>query len=211
MGGYGSGRAGWQDKVEDFKALDVGALRRAGMLKSGRGGNWAWFRGDEKVGWIGLRAEPGVVILSYRRRWQGGDWQDCTERVPLEWVPCTLGGARPYFRCPGVVNGLRCGRRVGKLFAGGQYFLCRHCYRLTYSSQSQPSQDRLLRKANKMRQALGGEMGVDQPICRPKGMWRRTFKRRKALILQTEMAADAAMVGHLRRAIARLKARRSRR
>jgi hypothetical protein len=39
---------------------------------------------------------------------------------------------RPYFVCPGVVNGTACGRRVAKLYGPGRYFVCRHCYRLAY-------------------------------------------------------------------------------
>lgn len=204
MGGYGSGRPGWKDKAEDFKALDIGTLRRAGFLKFGRSGTWAWWRGGEKIGWIGVRAEASAVILSYRWRWRGGDWQDCEERVPVEWVPCTLGGARPYFRCPGVVNGRHCGRRVGKLFAGGQYFLCRHCYGLAYSSQHEPLHDRLMRKADKLRRALGGNPGEDEPILRPKGMWHRTFWRRRDAILDAEGEANVAVLGHVLRLTGRL-------
>ena len=32
----------------------------------------------------------------------------------IVWMPCRFGGARPYFVCPGIVNGIACGRRVAK-------------------------------------------------------------------------------------------------
>lgn len=211
MGGYGSGRPGWKDKTDDFKALDIGALHRAGFLQFGRSGTWTWSRGGKKIGWIELRAEASAVMLTYRWRWRGSDWQDCKERVPVEWVACTLGGARPYFRCPGVVNGRQCGQRVGKLFAGGQYFLCRHCYGLAYASQTEPLHDRLIRKADRMRRALGGNAGTEEPIIRPKGMWQRTFRRQEAAILRTEARAERAMQGHVAGMIERLQARRNRR
>jgi hypothetical protein len=45
----------------------------------------------------------------------GGEWQDVEETVRIVCIPCRFGGARPYFICPGVVNGITCGRRVAKL------------------------------------------------------------------------------------------------
>ena len=80
-------------------------------------------------------------------------------------VPCRFGGTRPYFMCPGVVNGVTCGRRVAKLLASGRYFLCRHCYRLAYDSQSESAWGRALRRANKIRMRLGGDPGVAAPFA----------------------------------------------
>ena len=102
------------------------------------------------MAWINLRAEADHIVLSYRYRFNGGDWQDVEEPVGLVRVPCRLGGSRPYFLCPGVVNGVACGRRVAKLYGPGRYFLCRHCYGLTYTSQSEDNYGRKLRKANKI-------------------------------------------------------------
>jgi hypothetical protein len=34
-------------------------------------------------------------------------------------MPCRFGGVRPYFVCPGIVNGIACGRRVLKLYGCG--------------------------------------------------------------------------------------------
>jgi len=67
---------------------------------------------------------------------------------------CRFGGARPYFVCPGVVNGITCGRRVAKLYGAGTYFLCRHCYRLAYASQREDRYDRALRRANNIRMRI---------------------------------------------------------
>jgi hypothetical protein len=72
------------------------------------------------------------VILLYRHvSGPGGEWQDGRESVPLSWTACNLGGQRPWFFCPGA----GCGRRVVILYAPGCYFLCRHCYDLSYESQ----------------------------------------------------------------------------
>ena len=121
------------------------------------------------------RAEYGRIILSYSVRQNGSDWEPITQTVNTTQSDCNYGGQRTYFLCPGVVNGRHCGRRVGKLFSGGRYFFCRHCYNITYSSQSEARYDRMLRRANKLRTALAGEPGAAHLMAfKPKGMWQRT-------------------------------------
>lgn len=63
--------------------------------------------------------------------------------VPLEYAPCNFGGFRPWFRCPGVVDGEACSRRVGKLYCPprGDLYLCRHCYDLGYESSRTSGDD----------------------------------------------------------------------
>jgi hypothetical protein len=124
----------------------------------------------------------------------GGELEDVNEAVRILRAPCRFGGARPYFVCPGVVNGRACGRRVAKLYGPSRYFLCRHCNRLAYTSQSEGDLDRALRRANKIRQRLGGDTGMASPFPeRPKGMWRRTYERLHEQTSETEMRADEAM------------------
>jgi hypothetical protein len=122
------------------------------------------------------------------------------ETVRIVRIPCRLGGARPYFICPGVVNGIACGRRVAKLHGPGRYFLCRHCYRPAYASQSESDLDRALRRANKIRQRLGGDPGMAAPFPdKPKGMWRRTYERLRREVWDVEMLADEALAVHAER------------
>ena len=140
-----------------------------------------------------MRSDPDRLHLSYRVRVGGCDWEDVTETVRIVHVPCQLGGERPYFICPGVVNGIACGRRVAKLHGSGRYFLCRHCYRLAHASQSEGAWDRMLRRANKIRQRLGGDPGMAAPFPpKPKGMWRRTYERLLEQAFEAEVRADEA-------------------
>jgi hypothetical protein len=82
------------------------------------------------------------------------------------------------------------------VFLGSRYFLCRHCYRLAYASQSEERYDRMLRRANKLRVALGGEAGTANWIApKPKGMWHRTYERKKFEILWCENQADLLFIG----------------
>lgn len=196
MGDLGSGRPrGYgRDKVEYSRSLNVNQLHKAGCLVPGWKGGWRWDRDGEKVGSINLRSEPDSLHLSYRVRIAGGEWEIIEEPVRIVNVPCRFGGARPYFICPGVVNGIACVRRVVKLYGPGRYFLCRHCYRLAHSSQSEGHVERTLRHANKIRQRLGGDPGLAVPFPqKPKGMWRRTYERLRNECLDAEARADEAI------------------
>jgi hypothetical protein len=206
MGGFGSGRPSGseRDNVEACRSIDVNQLHRAGCLRSGWIGGWQWTRDGERVASINLRAEYDRLHLSYRVRIGGGEWEDVAESVRIVRLPCRLGGARHYFMCPGVVNGIACGRRVSKLHGPGRYFLCRHCYRLAHASQSEAAWDRTMRRANKIRQRLGGDPSMAAPFPpKPKGMWRRTYERLREQAFGAEMRVDEAFTLQ----VARLRAR----
>lgn len=191
MGGYGSGRPSNKQKAEHCRSLDVNRLHREGCLQPGWRGNWRWSRDGEEVARIDLSAKVGRLALDYRVRQYGGDWEPISETVRIVHADCNYGGQRPYFACPGVVNGRNCWRRVGKLFSGGRYFLCRHCYDIAYTSQSKARYDRMLHRANKVRMELGGEPGTAHWIApKPKGMWQRTYERKRLEIERCESQAD---------------------
>ena len=149
MGGYGSGRPGWRPKAEQVRNIDLNRLRKAGLLKAGYSGGWHWTVDGEKVASISMRAEAGRLVLVYRIKSNGSDWEDVEEPIPLTETDCHYGGARPWFRCPAYRNGRYCGQRVGKLFLGQKYFVCGHCLRLAYSSQSEEPMHRDNRRANR--------------------------------------------------------------
>lgn len=208
MGGIGSG---WpsglgRDKVESCRSIDVNRLHREGCLAPGWAGGWHWRRDGERVAWISLRTEADRLHLSYRLRMAGAGWEDVAETIRIARVPCRFGGSRPYFFCPGVVNGIVCGRRVAKLYGAGRYFLCRHCYRLAYSSQSEGEWERAIRRANKIRDRLGGEPGMATPFpSKPNGMWRSTYERLRRKAFEAEMVADEAFVIRAERLLASIK------
>jgi len=193
MGGFGSGRHDGKQKAEHCRKIDINKLLQAGCLKSGYSGGWQWLEDGEQVANIGFNTVGNKITLRYRFRSNGSDWEEIEQPTQIRWTPCRYGGERPYFRCPGGVNGRACGRNAIKLFSGGKYFLCRHCYDLAYKSQSETRADRLFRRANKRRMALGGEAGVYAWINRPKGMWQRTYIRHKAEIIHAEGLAMAEM------------------
>jgi hypothetical protein len=94
--------------------------------------------------------------------------------VPLSWTACNFGGERPWFVCPGA----GCGRRVAILYGPGRYFLCRHCYDLVYESQRENAIYRALRRAQAIRERLGGSANMTKPFPeKPKGMHWQTCER----------------------------------
>jgi hypothetical protein len=87
---------------------------------------------------------------------------------------------------------------VVKLYGAARYFLCRHFYRLSYTSQREDRYDRGLRQANKIRARLGGEPGAESPLPRrPKGMHERTDVRLRSQILSADRAPLLALAACL--------------
>jgi hypothetical protein len=193
MGGLGSGRTsgGGRTTVESCRSLDINRLRKVGVLTHGWSGGWEWTCNGEKIASIGIRGGRDRIVLVYRWRQTGSDWKDVVEPIELLWRSCRYGGERPYFKCPGVANGIPCNRSVAKLYCAGRYYFCRHCYRLTYTSRNEDPCDRALRRANKIRTRLGGVPGYEAPIPRrPKGMRRRTYDRLFEAVIENDSRAE---------------------
>ena len=173
MGGFGSGRRYGKNTTDSYRTLDVRRLQRDGLLIPGHAFGWNWMRNGETVASIQMKPEADRVILMYSHRSGGGEWKREEYPVFLDWTPCNYGGRRAWFRCPAA----GCGRRVAILY-GGDIFACRHCYRLAYPVERETADDRAARRANRIRQRLGWELGIFNPAgSKPSGMHWRTFER----------------------------------
>jgi hypothetical protein len=116
---------------------------------------------------------PGLVRLN-ANKWRVDIEFRCgaSQRIPLVWSRCHLGGWRPWFRC------LRCNRRVGKLYSSGVSLSCRRCLNLWYASQRRGGRSRAYLQALKLRLRLNGIASIAKPIPdRPRSMHRRTYQR----------------------------------
>lgn len=186
MGGYGSGRRYSSKKTTgDMWRLDVYYLHKHGMLAPGSASTLNWSRNGQHLASIGMWAEEGRIILKYRTRARGGEWENKEYPVPLEWTACHFGGQRPWFLCP------RCYRRVAVLF-GGKMFACRHCHNLAYDCQREAEHSRLLGRAQKIQRRLGWD--GPNGWRKPKGMHWRTFEKLVAEHERFERASWAALV-----------------
>jgi hypothetical protein len=194
MGGCGSGR--WKDRsrktVESYWMLDVNQLSEKGCLRPGCSSTCQWTSGNEVFS-IKLSAESERLHLRYKVRVRGGEFEEVAEIIPIVRRHCRFGGSRFFFICPGRGDGSTCGRRTIKLHLSCRYFLCRHCNQLAYSSQYEQEWQRALRRANKLKQRLGIDVGIAEPFpVKPKGMWTRTYGSLLGEILQAEILANEA-------------------
>jgi hypothetical protein len=175
MGGNGSGSwYRWNSKAttESRRGIDIRYLKDHGLLSPGSAGNLSWTRNGTQAGFINFRVEKNRLVLSYRCQCRDSEWEDVEEVVNFDRTPCHFGGYRKWFLCPG------CGRRVVAIYAAGKYFLCKHCYNLTYVTQRESITDRLTRKERKIRMRLGGSGNLLEPFpWKPKGMHWATYER----------------------------------
>ena len=175
MGGIGSGnwyRWNKQTTVEQSKRIDIRYLNRDGVLYNDVGYSGKrvlhWSRGDEPAGHIDYYVYPSHILLRYRFRQYGEEWEPVEQKISLTQTECHFGGSRQWFLCP------CCHNRVAILCGEGKYFFCRKCYDLPYSSQIESDIDRLIRKKEKIGNKIfkGGE-----PWQRKKGLHKSTFNR----------------------------------
>jgi len=175
MGGTGSGSwYRWDSKntTESQHRVDIRWMIKQGYLQAGKFGCLSWSRGGEQTGVISFRVEQDQIVLSYRYRPSGGEWEGVEEVVRFDRTACNYGSYRIWFLCP------HCWRRVAVLYGAGKYFLCRHCYDLTYASQQESRSDRLMEKVRKIRQRLGGGVDISEPFpWKPKGMHWKTYRK----------------------------------
>lgn len=222
MGGWGSGRHDYATTptVEQCRQLDVNDLTDAVDYPGSYATTWWGDRDDPDVS-ITVRFEGdddaervSYLRLEYTVTDRGGKQTEYDYPVPLEYTDCNFGGVRPWFRCPGVVNGDECRKRVGKLYLprGGEYFLCRHCYDLGYRSSRVSGNDveqaeLRYRRAFAKADAKGRHPHPNRSPWvpeRPTGMHRETFDRLTADLEQARDEWDRAFHRRLREMTGRL-------
>lgn len=180
MGGWNSGRRGGRPLKEDGTTIDLALLLRKGWVTDGKWGTGrlTW---SDSTGWSAsisyqynmLDPENASLTLTYRNRRGGEDWTDRNQVLGLVYTVPPFGGRRWWVLCPVLKQ------RAGKLYlpAGGDVFASRKAWGFAYRSQRSPSRDRAFERLFSLQRRLGCPEGWEQPIRRPKGMWRRTFDR----------------------------------
>jgi hypothetical protein len=87
-------RWGTRDTVDDMQALGMCRLSHDGWLHSGLTCKYSWTVDGHPRGDIRVTAAADHVVLNYRTRKHGGDWQDVSYSVQIDRTPCHLGGTR---------------------------------------------------------------------------------------------------------------------
>ncbi|MBF0454029.1 MAG: hypothetical protein HQL72_04315 [Magnetococcales bacterium] len=138
-----------------------------------------------------------LLMLSFRFRQGGGEWEEVEQPVGIVGVARHFGGEERYFVCPAV----GCGRRVEKLFGAGKYFACRHCYRLSYRSQRERGIDRVISRMNQIRARLHSKPGgtMESIPIRPPYMRQERYERLRDELFTLEERAEGIMAATLDR------------
>lgn len=128
-------------EADTIKRIQIWWLKKYGYLNGWKSGSIIWKSGfDGSESSVGL---DGSMEGRYIRIYYTQTNRDTSEikkfdyKVYLTTTPCKYGGARYWFTCPLIRKGVHCGKRVGVLYKDGDYFGCRHCYDLTYSSKNE--------------------------------------------------------------------------
>jgi len=183
MGGFGSGRYyrySSRTTTDDVKSIDIGFFRRSGCLPRSWPdfggtrllGSLSWTRHEQETGSVGYEISYNALVLSFSHRRGSDCWQDVNQAIRFDRTRCNYGGVRLWFRCP------HCSSRIAVIYLGNDGFLCRHCYRLPYTSQHESLADRMMRKARKIRKRLEASNNLFEPVWyKPKGMHWKTYER----------------------------------
>ncbi len=132
-----------KNEADDARKITTSFLKKHGYFKYGwRSGTITWtqsgFGGEHKSS-VSIQTsigDEGYLRIYYTQTDRDTDEKkDFDYKIPLTTTPCRYGGKRFWFTCPWYKSGKYCGRRVGTLYKDGDYFACRHCYDLTYSSK----------------------------------------------------------------------------
>ena len=172
MGGTNSGRRRTvhRGNVEQFPALDLRILRRAGLMRPGECtyDTLTWQnQGPEALSVRIFIDLSGDRHASIRLRGDG-----IGQDIALTAVPSGFGGVRHHMLCP-VTS-----RSCEVLYLVDGKFASRQAHRLTYRSQSEDELGRARRKARKLHRRLHG----DQLYARVRGRHRyeRVQQRKQA-------------------------------
>jgi len=171
--------------VDDCLQIDINRLIKKGYIteqKISLVWTWSRRRGESSVG---LTISRVGMNLSYTTE-QG---KNLGYFVPLIYTQ-TRFGERPWFSCP------KCGSKAAKLYFKDTHFLCRHCQRLSYNSQSEVRCINLVERVRKIRRKLGiKEMAVNwstrQLANRPRYMHKSTYNNLLDKAEQFELMASA--------------------
>jgi hypothetical protein len=132
-------------EADGIKKISASFLKKNAYFTGWRSGTITWTRngwGGEHKSSVGIEVSTmdgnGYLRIHYTQTDRDtNEKKDFDYKIPLTTTPCRYGGKRYWFICPMSKSGVYCGKRVSTLYKDGDFFACRHCYNLTYSSRNQ--------------------------------------------------------------------------
>lgn len=126
-------------EADDLRKISTSFLKKYDYFTGFKSGTITWTQGEHKSS-VGIEVSTlnneNYLRIHYSQTDNNtGEKKDFNYKIPLTATDCKYGGKRYWFICPWSKNGTYCGKRVGTLYKDGDYFACRHCYELTYSSR----------------------------------------------------------------------------
>lgn len=133
----------YKTEADGVKKIETSFLKKHDYFDGWRSGTitWTsegWGEENKSSGGIEVSTLEGENYMRIHYTQTDRDTQekkDFDYKIPLTTTPCRYGGKRYWFICSMSKSGVYCGKRVGTLYKDGDYFACRHCYDLTYSSK----------------------------------------------------------------------------
>ena len=135
-------------KTSDHHSIDLAWLSRNKLLRPGISGTLRWSRGGRETGSVQYMIEDAGLVLAYRTRRNGHDWQSIKDRILFVRTSTQFGGERLWLCCPSC-------RKRCRIVYGGTYFRCRRCLGLKYETQYEPAFVRAATRALKIRDQPG--------------------------------------------------------
>lgn len=179
---------GSKDTVENTRKIDINWLMRVGEYEDNysyysRTITWttsgAWGESKNSINYdIDLEEVSGLNIrLKYTCSDQHSEEKESFDyTVELTTTQCYFGGHRHWFICPNQ----NCGKRVGCLYFGQKYFLCRHCLDLSYDKRNENKHYRMFgrlfdyeERAEKLADKMWGKHGRRYYAGRPTKCYRK--------------------------------------
>lgn len=181
MGGYSSGvkpgriKTTKIDELLDFNINEFMRLKPDGYSKV----RYEWRTGDKVTSSIIVKLTNSKKLIFKYGIPSHGNIEPIELEIPLKRQACHFGGFRHWIECP------FCSNQCAVVYLQGKYFKCRKCLKLLYACQSESANDRLYRKARKLRCKLKANNDLTQPsTTKPKGMsWKKyeTLKNKSAI------------------------------
>jgi hypothetical protein len=132
-----------KDETDGLKKIETSFLKKYGYFSFGQhSGTLNWSINNEPTGSVSIctsisENEQFLRIVYSQTDNSTGEKKEFDYKIPLTTTRCNYGGKRYWFTCSLYKNKEYCGKRIGTLYKGGDYFGCRHCYELTYSSRKE--------------------------------------------------------------------------